>query len=212
MNWKTKTDKIKSELCSHQFKFDVSVRILFGLRIIHIHFKITNFVCQYMQSKVNENSIGDTEDDGTNKELLIKNCLDADVFQLNDSLASTVTNSTVECSTFSESEPKSERVLNYLDYDYETMMRSKTDGETANQMYKTMSESMSLLQTTKRDILKIFEDQQNRLQNHVKTDFSSDEMPKMCHSVEKRHKEILARTIKKIRSNVDDLERVSRLF
>lgn len=166
-----------------------------------------------------------------------------------------MTNSTLEFSTLhehSESEAKSERVLNYMDYpmmmiparkdsqgddnsfsymesppDCSSLLDMKDDSALKNatlqncesskcgskvqseKMYKNMCESMYLLQSTKSEILKIFEEKQNRLKTHER---SGDAMAKMSDSVEKKRKRLLTETIHKIRSHVDALEQVSRMF
>lgn len=178
---------------------------------------------------------------------------------MNDSMTvSTVTNSTLECSTMnthSESEAKSERILNYMDYPMMLQPGSRDSqgddnsfsfmgsspecsslldmkGESAlkkaalqkcesskcitnvqsEEMYKTMCESMYLLQSTKSEILKIFEEKQNRLKNQAQNESSSDAIVKVSDIVEKKRKRLLTETIHKIRSHVDALEQVSRMF
>lgn len=167
---------------------------------------------------------------------------------LNDSMSdSTLTDSTLGLISTSETEAKSERVLNYMDYPtkpeskdsqvdessfsymesppaYPSLPTLKIKSESQNyecfaepniqseHLYKSMSQTMNLLQSTKSEILKIFEEKQNQLQTETQNDRSHEAMAKMLGTVEKRRKQLLAETIYKIRTNIDDLEQVSRLF
>lgn len=274
MNWKTKTDKIRSELSLHQFKFDVReiekhkdvifsvIRIgkyiLFDSIVVSIWSRRT-MKFQWGTLKVPV-KIFSTEAIWMYAYQSHSFCIRQlkNVFlqfqPLNERMTiSNVTNSTLECSTISESEAKSERILNYMDY---AIMESKSKDSQADdtslcyldspstcrslpgnkdeselktetrlnhesyvepnmqseKMYKFMSESMSLLQATKSDILKIFEEKQNRLQTEAQNERSSDAAAKILDSVEKKRKQLLTEAICKIRSHVDDLEQVSRLF
>lgn len=163
---------------------------------------------------------------------------------LNESITeSTLTNSTLEFSTMSGSEAKSEQFLNYMDYGMMTGHESKdsqvngsnycyvnspppcismpeikesevknvtlqecqSSAETKMQsekMYNAMSESMTLLQSTKSEIFKILAQPQNERQNDAT----------LLDSIEKKRKELLTKAIHKIRSHVDELEHLSRMF
>lgn len=170
---------------------------------------------------------------------------------------STVTNFAMGGSVMSESEAKSERILNCVDY--AAMMASKGNASKENdskastlcyiesppeypsipdlrdesepqetslkiseiyaeptmqseKVYKTMNDSMSLLQATKSQILKIFEEKQNQLKIQAQNERPNDATAKILDSVEKRRKQLLTEAIHKIRAHVDDLEQVSRMF
>lgn len=160
---------------------------------------------------------------------------------------STLTDSTLGFISTSETEPKSERILNYMDYPTKPNSKDSQIDETSfcyiesppacpslpilqikskshnfgnsaepniqsDHLYKSMSQTMNLLQTTKSEILRIFEEKQKELQTETQNDRSHEAMAKMMSSVEKRRKQLLAETIYKIRTNIDDLEQVSRLF
>lgn len=152
-----------------------------------------------------------------------------------------------------ESEPKSEQVLNYMDYSEMTGPESKDSqvdensffyvetppatpslpyvnkqsdftkatlrnydsytepNKQSEKIYRTMSKSTTLLQSTKNDVLKIIEEKENQLKDQ-KGEHSDDAMAKMSGSIEKKRKELLTETIYKLRSHVDELEQLSRMF
>lgn len=91
---------------------------------------------------------------------------------------------------------------------YESCTESNIQSE---KIYKTMSKSMNLLQSTKSDIIKIIEEKEHQLNDRT-DEHSDDAMAKMFGSMEKKRKQLLTETIYKLRSHVDELEQLSRMF
>lgn len=82
----------------------------------------------------------------------------------------------------------------------------------SEKMYRSMLDSMNLLQATRSDILKIFDDSQNQSNAQDKNECASDSTFTVLGSGEKKRKQLLKETIYKIRLHVDELERISRMF